>query len=388
VSATRLVTALGAGLCVAAGGPLACEPLYEVPGGGPAPIFRDRGEPPPVPLPAQPVLRVMAWNIKYGAARIPFWFDCWGDRVRMDRQEVEANLARIAALVREVDPDVLLLEEIEVNSRRSAYVDMVDVLLRETSLGYGAYFPTWRSRYIPSEGLGRMDLGNAILSKYPITEARAIRQSDRTDQDAVTAAFYIHRAVGRAVIDLGHAGPAAVYVVHTEAYDVDGTKQRQIAQIHQILEDEPLPFLIGGDFNELPPVALRREGFPDERATALCSEDFVQPPYTPEVLQPFYNDFVAAIPLSTYGETEAVQRRYFTHSVLGPDQVNESGEAGFWNRTLDYLFAGGGSDFEEGSGDVLQVRGQRVGGDGAPLEGDPLRASDHAPVFGRWRVRP
>lgn len=385
---TRLVGARVVGLGLAAGGLLACEPLYEIPASGAAPIFRDRDEPPPPPLSAQPVLRVMAWNIKYGAARIPFWFDCWGDRVRMDREEVTGNLERVAALIREVDPDVLLLEEIEVNSRRSAYVDMVDVLLRETSLGYAAYFSTWRSRYVPTEGLGRMDLGNAILSKYPITEARAIRQADRTDQDAVTAAFYLHRAIGRAVLDLGDAGPAAVYVVHTEAYDVDGTKQRQIAQIHQILGDEPLPFVIGGDFNELPPVAVRRETFPDERATALCSEDFVQPPYTPEVLQPFYDDFVAAIPLAAYGTTEASQRRFFTHSVLGPDEINESGEAGFWNRTLDYLFAGGGSDFEEGSGDVLQVRGQRVAGDGAPLAGDPLRASDHAPVYGRWRVRP
>jgi endonuclease/exonuclease/phosphatase family metal-dependent hydrolase len=372
----------------AAASAIACEPLYETPGSGPAPIFRDRAEPAPAPLSAEPVLRVMAWNIKYGAGRIPFWFDCWGDRVRMSRDEVEANLARVAAIVREVDPDVLLVEEIEVNSRRSAYVDMIDVLLRETSLGYATYFSTWRSRYVPSEGLGRMDLGNAILSKYPITEARAIRQTDRTDQDALTAAFYIHRAIGRAVLDLGDAGQAAVYVVHTEAYDVDGTKQRQIAQIHRVLGEETLPFLIGGDFNELPPVAAHREAFPDERETALCSEDFLQPPYTPEVMQPFYDDFVAAIPLSAYGQTEETQRRYYTHSVLGPDEVNESGVPGFWNRTLDYLFAGNGADFEPGSGDVLQVRGQTVGGLGPPLEGEPLRASDHAPVFGRWRVQP
>ncbi len=365
-----------------------CEPLYEVPPSGPAPIFRDRDESEPPVLSERPVLRVMAWNIKYGAARIPFWFDCWGDRVRMDRDEVRTNLAALAALIREVDPDVLLLEEIEVNARRSAYVDMVDVLLRETRLGYGAYFSTWQSRYVPSEGLGRIDLGNAILSKYPIVDARSIRQADRTDQDVVTAAFYIHRAIGRAELDLGLAGRAAVYVVHTEAYDVDGTKQRQIDQIHRVVRDETLPFVVGGDFNELPPVAARREGFPDERQTALCSEAFVQPPYTPEVMRPFFEDFEPAIPLAAYGQTEDEQRRFFTHSVLGPDEVNEAGEPGFWNRTLDYLFAGGGTDFEPGSGDVLQIRGQTVGGVGPPLEGDPLRASDHAPVFGRWRIRP
>ena len=64
------------------------------------------------------------------------------------------------------------------------------------------------------------------------------------------------------------------------------------------------------------------------------------------------------------------------------------GEAGFWNRTLDYLFAGAGADFAPGSGDVLQVAGQSVGGQPPVLVSDPLRLSDHAPVFGLWRVKP
>jgi hypothetical protein len=33
--------------------------------------------------PAPAALKVMAWNIKYGAGRIDFWFDMWGDRVQM-----------------------------------------------------------------------------------------------------------------------------------------------------------------------------------------------------------------------------------------------------------------------------------------------------------------
>jgi hypothetical protein len=148
-------------------------------------------------------LEVMAWNIKYGGGRIDFWFDLWGDRVQMSEDEVRANLEGIYALIREVDPDVLMTEEIEVNSRRSAYVNMVTGILENTALNYAAYFPTWRSRYVPSEGLGRMDLGNAIFSKYPIRRAERIPQEDRTDQDPATTYFYIHRAVGRAEIDVG-----------------------------------------------------------------------------------------------------------------------------------------------------------------------------------------
>ena len=358
-----------------------------------APRFKAATQVAPPPLADPPQLKVMAWNIKYAAARAPFWFDCWGDQVSLSATEVNANLDALAALIDEVDPDVLVLEEIEVNSRRSAYVDQVRGLLERTRLNYAAYFQTWSSRYVPAEGLGRMDLGMAVLAKHPITEALAIRQDDRTDQDAVTRAFYIHRVVGRAVIDLGAAaagggGQVAVYAVHTEAYDVDGTKQKQIVQIHSLLAGEALPWVVGGDFNELPPVAVQTEGFLDERTKAVCDPNFEQPPYTPEVMTPFFKNFEPYLPLARYGTTLESQRRYFTHTVLGPDDENEAGTPGDWNRTLDYLFANPGSTWVPEESDVLQRAGQTVGGTGRVLQADPLRLSDHAPVVGVWTVGP
>ncbi len=335
-------------------------------------------------------LRVMAWNIKYAAGRLPFWFDCWGDTVQLTREQVESNLDALAGLINEMQPDVLMVEEIETNSRRSAYVDMVRGLLERTSLNHAAYFETWDSRYVPSEGVGRINLGNAIFSRYPITFAERIRQEDRTDLDPLTKTFYLHRAVGRAEIEVVPGKRLATYVVHTEAYDRDGTKQRQIKQIHTLLSGEVLPFVVGGDFNELPPTAVKREGFLDERTRPVCDDDFAQPPYTPEVMQPFYDDLLPWIPLDRYGLTEQQQRRFYSHSVLGPDETNEAGQPGDWNRTLDYLFARKSDAWTAGSTDVLQQRGQRVGGDdgiGPVLQSDVLRLSDHAPVFGIWEVR-
>ena len=74
--------------------------------------------------------------------------------------------------------------------------------------------------------------------------------------------------------------------------------------------------------------------------------------------------------------------------MLGSDQANEAGEAGFWTRTLDYLFATSGS-WVPGSTDVLQQQGQRIGGEdgvGPKIEGDVMNLSDHAPVVGIWEV--
>jgi endonuclease/exonuclease/phosphatase family metal-dependent hydrolase len=371
----------------------ACEPLandedFER---EPVLVFR-RSTLVPAPDPgASPKLRVVAWNVKYGAGRIPFWFDCWGDRVEMSKAEVQGNMAGIYGLVNEVKPDILMAEEIELNSRRSAYYDMIRGVLEHTDMNYAAYFETWNSAYIASEGVGRINLGNAIFSRYPIVLAERIRQPDRTDQSALTAKFYIHRAVGRVEIEVRAGIKVAALVVHTEAYDNDGTKQKQIQQIHDLLKAEKLPFLVGGDFNELPPTAVRKVKFPDERATAVCSAEFTQPPYTPEVMQKFYDDFQGHIDLARYGTDETAQARYFTHTTLGPDDTNEEGKHGDWNRTLDFLFIRKQDAWVPGSTDVIQHKGQKLGGDaglGPVIAADVLRLSDHAPVTGIWEVKP
>ena len=365
---------------------LGCESLYDSMefDQESAALFRasDVEIPPDPGSPAQ--LRLMAWNIKYGGGRIPFWFDCWGDRIQMSSDEVKANMQGIYDLINEADPDILMVEEIEVNSRRSAYTNMVRGILENTKLNYAAYFEVWKSRYIPSEGLGRMNMGNALFSKYPMVSAKRIRHADRTDQDGLTSAFYLHRNIGRVEIEVSEGNLVVAYVIHTEAYDLDGTKQKQISQIHELAMAETLPLVIGGDFNELPPTALRVENFPDERTSAVCGEDFLNPPYTPEVMKPFYDDLKPWIPLEVYGTTSQEQRRYYTHSVLGPEELNESGEAGYWNRTLDYLFVNSGT-WIPGTTDVLQEAGQILNGDSV-LVSNPLMLSDHAPVFGIWEV--
>jgi endonuclease/exonuclease/phosphatase family metal-dependent hydrolase len=328
--------------------------------------------------PAPATLKVMAWNIKFGAGRIDFWFDMWGDRVQMTADEVAGNMAGIYALINEVKPDVLMTEEIEVNSRRSAYTNMVLGILEHTHFNYAAYMPTWKSRYIPSEGVGRMDLGNAIFSVYPIKSAERIRQVDRTDQDPLTTYFYIHRAVGRAVIEAG-ARDVAVMVVHTEAYDTDRTKAKQTDQIFQLMTDETLPFVIGGDFNAIPPGSVKVEHFNDEHPDSIGTE-FEQPPYDLGDMVPFYDNFVPHVPLARYGTTYDEQKRYFSHSVIGRDRIGSQGEPGFWNRQLDYLFVRAPDRWVPGTTDMLQQAGD------SGIASDPMLLSDHCPVVGTWEL--
>ena len=348
------------------------------------------GERSPVPIrerrdklgaPADPGrLRVAAWNLKFGAGRIDFWFDFWGDRVQMTLEEVGSNMEAIYALLREVDADLLMTSEIEIGSRRSAYYDMVAGILENAGFNYAAFFPNWESRYVPSEGVGRLEMGNAIFSRYPIVSAERIAQAEREDLSPERWYFYLHRCLGRAVLDLGDRQVAA-YAVHAEAYDRDRTKSKHIQQVLEEMQAEPLQFVVGGDFNAIPPNAARVEGFPDEHPSAIGTE-FENPPYVLSDMEPFFAELVPAIPLPRMGDTETSQRRYYTHSVIGPDTLGTDGEPGFWNRTLDYLFVRAPDGWDPSTTDVLQQPGD------SGIQSNPLFLSDHAPIVGTWVISP
>jgi endonuclease/exonuclease/phosphatase family metal-dependent hydrolase len=311
-----------------------------------------------VPPPAGQVL-VMNWNAKFGGGRIDFWFDCIGDRVEMTKEEVIANMEGLARKINQVDPDIILLQEIDINSKRAAYVDQVQWLLDNTNLNYGVYASQWKADFIPTDGIGRVDSGNAILSKYPLTDAQRI-QLPQMPQDAVTQYFYLKRNILSTKIDLPGLGPLHVLNVHTDAYSKDDTKKKQIdrfkAELDRINAAGGL-FIGGGDLNTLPPGSERQVDFPD----SVCEdEDFIADDYREEAdwLVSFYEDYDEVVSLEDY---QADNGPYFTHTV-DKDM--------FWNRKLDYLFTNG--RYLPGSG--LTHQDTSSGG----METMPL--SDHAPI--------
>ena len=304
-------------------------------------------------------LHVMNWNVKFGGGRIDFFFDCYGDRALMDQSEVVDHMKGLAAKIRQVDPDVVLLQEVDVEAKRSAYVDQVQWLLDHTDLNYGAYASQWKADYVPSDGLGRMDSGNAILSRWPISGAtrRALPLVD--EQDALTRYFYLRRNILEAQIELANR---AVWVVnvHTSAYSKDGTKRDQIDRFADRLielDEAGRLFVAGGDLNTLPPGSDKWKSFPD----AVCEdEEFEADDYTSEKgwTDRLYEHFEPAIPTADYRQNNAA---YFTHTT---------DKDGFWNRKLDFLFTN--AQFRPDSGMVHQSE-QQGGMATMPL-------SDHAPV--------
>jgi endonuclease/exonuclease/phosphatase family metal-dependent hydrolase len=305
-------------------------------------------------------LRVMNYNIKFGGGRIDFFFDCHGDRVLMSKREVLRNLEALVEKVNQVDPDVLVIQEVDVNSKRSAFVDEMQWLLDHTALNYGVYASQWRADYVPSDGLGAVDSGNGILSKYPLSNAKRVALALRTDQSGIERYFYLRRNLLRARLDLPDGRYVELIALHADAYGKDGTKRSHVERFEQELDAAAArgALVIGaGDLNTLPPGSEQTYGFPD----SVCEdEEFIADDYRPDVglLDSLYEKYSPEIPLDDYQTDNA---RYFTHTT---------DKNGFWNRKLDYIFTNG--TVVRGSGLVHQ---DEASGGMATM---PL--SDHAPV--------
>ncbi len=315
-------------------------------------------------VPQNSKIEVMAWNIRFAIGRLPFFGDSCGKRTIFTEDEVMDALDLIAAKVNELDPDIILFQEIDRESKRSAYIDQVQWLLDHTNLNYGAYASMWQAQVIPSDGIGGIDAGNAILSKWEIESAERIQLPLRGDQDALTLLFYLRRNVLKAKIAIPGQDDFYAVNTHSTAFATDDTKQKHIDTFYETLQDideNGYVFISGGDLNSIPPGA---------DSTDFCMEDMCSAesfhtdadggPHRegsyfnnfvnePMLLEPLYNAYTPAIP-----HQDAVTSSHMTHSTDGSAQ---------WDRKLDYIFTN--LSVVENSGHTHQ---------------NTLMLSDHAPV--------
>ena len=145
-------------------------------------------------------IKVITWNIRFGVGRFPFFGDSCGDSVILDDGSIEKIMSNIADSINAMNADIVLLQEVDVSSKRTGYIDQVQYLLDNTHMNYGCYASMWKADYIPSGGIGRVDAGNAILSKYKLTDAERIQLRLRTDQDELIQYFYLRRNILKAKV--------------------------------------------------------------------------------------------------------------------------------------------------------------------------------------------
>ena len=319
-----------------------------------------------VSAPNKDTLTVVTWNIRFGIGRANWFGDSCGDLVLFDNETILDGLELLAQKITEMDADILLLQEVDTDSKRSAYIDQVQWLLDHSSMNYGVYASMWEVQFVPSDGLGRVNTGNAILSKWPLSEAERIQLSLRGDQDALTKAFYVRRNVLKAVVNYP-GNPFWAVDIHASAFSNDDTKQKQFLEFKDVLDEinsKGEIFVAGGDLNELPPGATKNNYCEEDRCPDELPEDDEGCDFSNETtwINPLYDTYVPSVSLVDYQQNEQL---YFTHAST--HDIND--ELYQWNRKLDYLFT-----------NTAWVPRSEITHQEAQLE------SDHVAVSAKWVV--
>jgi len=262
-------------------------------------------------------LKVMTWNIAFGGG-------VEGQPTGLySREHVLAQLQAIAEGIRRVQPDVVLMQEVDREARRSGGVDQFHWLLEHAGLSYGCYVDTWDVRYLPHPGwrpsghLGRVRSGQAILSRFPIRSCRREPLPQPPEAPWWYRPFFLHRALQWAEVDLGDGSPLMVGNVHLEAFWQQNreTQARMLAE--RLATGNPKArWVVGGDFNAVPAEAPRKRDFPDEPETDFTTDRTLQ--------------VVRSVP--------GLREVFLDDAPDAPVEASWTFPASAPNRRLDYLF--------------------------------------------------
>jgi endonuclease/exonuclease/phosphatase family metal-dependent hydrolase len=285
-------------------------------------------------------IKLMSWNIRFGIGRNDWFGDACGVNTSFPKSEIESNMNKITQKINAVDPDILLVQECDVNSKRSSYTNQINIILDNTKFNYAYYGPMWQSQFIPSHGLGKMDMGIVIFSKWPLDNVTRINLPTRTDQSAAEKYFYLNYCMLKADLNIAGFKPLTVFNLHAVAFATDDTKKWQFKKVIDELDaisNIGGYFVCGGDFNTLPPIAGIKTDFCLED---ICSgEKYHQAGADPEHKAgsnysgesefsfQLFEKYNSSLPLSKYILNESA---YFTHTTRHPDNATD--------RRLDYFF--------------------------------------------------
>lgn len=200
-------------------------------------------------------LKIMTWNIGYAGLgdNMSFFMD-GGKDVRDTRERTETNLRNIIETIRTQNPDILLLQEVDVNSHRTYHTNEVQ-RLQEEFPEYHIYFASnLKSWFIPTpirEPIGEAHSGVVIMTKFKAD--LAIRHQYPAKHSWPARMFHLKKCLLETHFTLPDSRTLIVGNTHCSAYDDGSMRIQEIKHINNILSAQKgSSFIIGGDWNQYP----------------------------------------------------------------------------------------------------------------------------------------
>jgi endonuclease/exonuclease/phosphatase family metal-dependent hydrolase len=176
------------------------------------------------------------------------------------------DIDAIAKVIKAQDPDLVALQEVDVNTIRSGKINQASLLAEKLKMNF--FF----AKAIGHEG---GDYGVAILSKYPISESVIHRLTTQTGTNGEP------RVLAAVIVTLPGGKKIRFGSTHLDAQKTDTNRLLQVKELNAIAQKEKLPFIIAGDLNAMPgsaPINLF-----DEQFTRTCENcEFTIPVINPK----------------------------------------------------------------------------------------------------------
>jgi endonuclease/exonuclease/phosphatase family metal-dependent hydrolase len=166
------------------------------------------------------------------------------------------DLGRIAQVIRSIDPDVVALQEVDVKwSERSAFVDQADSLSKflHMNVRFAPIYdlPSETSTAVP--GIGSRRFGVAMLSRYPVVSWKnhEITRLSTQEQNPVPA-----KAPGflETILDV-NGTQMRVFSTHLDYRADPSVREKQVADMMEIIGQSTMPTILAGDLNATPAAA-------------------------------------------------------------------------------------------------------------------------------------
>jgi endonuclease/exonuclease/phosphatase family metal-dependent hydrolase len=300
-------------------------------------------------------IKVLDWNVQYMAGKNHVFFydllDGSGPDERSTKEEITATFDETARVIKEENPDVIILEEVDDGAKRSDYEDQLARLLALLPADYkcNASALYWKADFVPHPRImGAVGMKLSIISKYKIDDAIRYQLPVATN-NVINRQFNFRRAVLEADLPVDNGRKFSVLSTHLDAFaqgsDTMAQQADKTKNILSDLDEAGYDWIIGGDFNLLPPG--KQYGDLPKDQQAYYNE-------TTEI-EPLFAQYKSVPSLEELNGSEGAKwYTYFSNepSVKQPD------------RTIDYIFASQGVSFGE-----HYVRSS-----------DTLKISDHLPV--------
>ena len=193
------------------------------------------------------------------------------------------DITAIANVIKQQQPDVVALQEVDVHTSRSGSdVHQAEELGRLT--GMTAYFAK-------AIDYGGGEYGVAILSKLPMENMKNI---PLPTEDATNGE---HRTLATAVLTLPGDRKIVFANTHLDAQSNDTNRQLQMKKILEVLKQETLPVILAGDLNAVPSSDVIRQL--DSYFTQSCMGGGC--PFTVPVVKPNKTiDYIAYAPAGKF----------------------------------------------------------------------------------------